>query len=65
MHNLSHVHVDEEAVEAALAISSIRSGKDLLDPYKDHPLHKISIDDETPTVIVEQDSSSDDEEEQV
>ena len=65
MHNLSHVHVDEEAVEAALAISSIRSGKDLLDPFKDHPLHKSSIDDETPTVIVEQDSSSDDEEEQV
>ena len=35
-HNLSHVHVDEEAVEAALAISSLRSSKDLPDPYKDH-----------------------------
>ena len=64
-HNMSHVHVDEEAVEAALAISSLRSGKDLPDPYKDHPLHKSSIDDETPTIVVEQDSSSDDEEEQV
>ena len=63
MHNLSHVHVDEEAVEAALAISSLRSGKDLPDPYKDHPLHKSSIDDETPTVVVEPESSSDDEEE--
>ena len=28
MHNLSHVHVDEESVETALAISSLRSGKD-------------------------------------
>ena len=64
-HNLSHVHVDEEAVEAALAISSLRSGKDLPDPYNDHPLHKSSINDETLTVVVEQDSSSDDEEEQV
>ena len=52
-HNLSHVHVDEEAVEAALAISSLRSGKDLPDPYKDHPLHKSSIDDETLTTVVE------------
>ena len=65
MHDLSHVHVDEEAVEAALVISSLRSGKDLPDPYKDHPLQKSSINDETPTVIVEQDSSSDDEEERV
>ena len=32
MHNLSHVHVDEEAVETALAISSLRSGKDLPKP---------------------------------
>ena len=42
-HNLSHVHVDEDAVEAALAISSLRSGKDLPDAYKDHPLHKSSM----------------------
>ena len=65
MHNLSRVHVDEEAVETAVAISSLRSGKDLLDPYKDHPLHKNSIDEETPTIVVEQDSSSEDEEERV
>ena len=65
MHNISHVHVDEEVVEAALAISSLRSGKDLTDPYKDHPLHKSSIVEETPTVLVEQDSSSDDQEEGV
>ena len=59
------MHVDEEAVEAALAISSLRSGKDLPDPYKDNPLHKSSIDDATPTVVVEPDSSSDDEEERL
>ena len=64
-HNLSHVHVNEEAVEAALAILSLRSGKDLPNPYKDHPLHKSSIDDKTSIVVVEQDSSSDDEEERV
>ena len=52
-------------MEVALAISSLSSGKDLPDPYKDHPLHKSSIDDETPTVVVEQDSISDDEEERV
>ena len=65
MHNLSHVHVDEEAVETALAISSLRSGKDLPDPYKDHPFHKSLMDEETPTVVVEQESSSEDEEEWV
>ena len=59
MHDLSHVHVDEEAVETALVISSLRTGKDLPDPYKGHPLHKSSIDEETP------DSSSEDEEERV
>ena len=52
-------------MEAALAISSLRSGKDLPDPYKDHPLHKSSIDDKTPTVVVEPDSSFDDEEKKV
>ena len=65
MHNLSHAHVDEEAVETTLAIWSLRSGKDLPEPYKDHPLHKSSIDEETQSVIVEQDSSSDDEDERV
>ena len=38
-HNINHVHVDEEAMETTLAISSLRSGKDLPDPYKDHPIH--------------------------
>ena len=57
--------MDEEAVETASAISSLRSGKDLPNPYKDHPLHKSSIDEETPIVVVEQDSSSEDEEERV
>ena len=65
MHHLNHVHVDEEAVETPLAISSLWSGKDLPDPYKDHPLHNSSIDEETPTVVVEQDSSLEDEEERV
>ena len=64
MHNLNHVHVDEEAVEIELAISSLRSSKDLPDPYKDHPLHKGWI-DEPPTAVVEEDSSSDDEEERM
>ena len=39
MHNISHVHVDEEALETTLGISSLRSGKDLPDPYKDHPIY--------------------------
>ena len=64
MHNLNHVHVDEEVVETSLAISSLRSGKDLQDPYKDYPFHKSSIDKEILTVVVEQDSSFEDEEEQ-
>ena len=38
-HNINLVHFDEEAVETALAISSLRSGKNLSDPYKDHPIH--------------------------
>ena len=65
MHNLSHVHVDEDAVETTLTILSLRSGKDLPDPYKDYPLHKSLIDEETPTVVVQQDSNSEDEEEHV
>ena len=65
MHNLNHVHVDEDVVETALAISSLRSGKDLPDPYKHHPLHKSSIVEETLTVVVEQDRSLEDEEKQV
>ena len=62
MHNLNHIHVDEEAVETTLAISSLRSGKDLPDPYKDHPINQGSINEETP-IIVEHDSNSEDEEE--
>ena len=45
MHNLNRVHVDEEAVEIGLAISSLRSG---------YPLHKSSIYQETFTIVVEQ-----------
>ena len=62
-HNLNHVHVDEEAMETELAISSLRSGKDLPDPYKDHPINQGSIFEETP-IIVEHDSDLEDEEEQ-
>ena len=39
-HNINHVHIDEEAVETTLAISSLRSRKALPDPYKDHPMHQ-------------------------
>ena len=50
-------------METTLEISSLRSGKDLPDPYKDHPIHQGSIKEETP-IIVEHDSDSEDEEEQ-
>ena len=62
-HNLNHVHVDKEAVKTALAISSLRSGKDLPDLYKDHPIHQGLIIKDTPN-IVEHDSDSKDEEKQ-
>ena len=64
-HNINHVHVDEEAVESALAISSLRSGKALPDPYKDHPFHQGSNGEKETPIIVEQDTDSEDEEEQV
>ena len=64
-HNINHVHVDEEAVETALAISSLRSGKALSDPYKDHPFHQGSNEEKETPIIVEQDTDSEDEEEQV
>ena len=64
-HNINHVHVDEEAVEMALAILSLRSEKDLPDPYKDHPIHQGSIEEKEASIIIEQDSDSEDEEEQV
>ena len=63
IHNVNHVHIDNEAMEIALAISSLQSGKDLLDPCKDHPMHQGSIDEETPILIAQQDSDSKDEEE--
>ena len=64
-HNINYVHIDEEAVETTLAMSSLRSGKALPDPYKDHPFHQgLSEEKETP-IIIEQDNDSKDEEEQV
>ena len=63
-HNINHVHVDEEAAETALAISSLRSGKDLPDPYKDHRIHQGPIEEEEVPIIVEHDSDSEDEKEQ-
>ena len=63
MHTINHVHVDEKAVETALEILSLRNGKDLLDPYKDHPINQGSINEETP-IIVEHDSDLEDKEEQ-
>ena len=62
-HNVNHGHIDGEAVETTLAISSLQSGKDLSDPYKDHLFHQGKIDEET-SIVVEQDNDSEDEEEQ-
>ena len=64
-HNINHVHIDEEAIETTLAISSLRSGKALPDPYKDHPFHQGQNEEKETTIIVKQDSDSKDEEEQV
>ena len=61
-HNINHVHVDEEAVETALAILSLRSGKNLPYPYKDHPIHQGPNEEEETPIIVEQDCSNDEEE---
>ena len=52
-HNINNVHVDEEAVETTLAISSLRSGKALSDPYKDHPFHQGSSEEKETPIIVE------------
>ena len=60
---MNHVHIDKKVVETTLAISSLRSGKGLPDPYKDHPIHQGPIIEETSTII-EQDINSKDEEEQ-
>ena len=62
-HNINHVHIDEEAVETTLAISSLQSGKDLPDPDKDHPIHQGPIKEEMP-IIIEHDNDSKDEDEQ-
>ena len=61
--NINHVHIDEEAVETALVISSLQSGKDLPDPYKDHPIHQGPIEEEETPIIVEHKSDSGDKEE--
>ena len=44
---------------------SLRSGKALPDPYKDHPIHQGSSEEIETPIIVEQDSDSEDEEKQV
>ena len=64
-HNINHVHIDEEAVETVLAISSLRSGKALPDPYKDHPFHQGSNEEKETSIIVEQNNDWEDEEEHV
>ena len=51
-------------METILAISSLRSGKGLLDPYKYHPIHQGLIEQEEMPIIVEHDSNSEDKEEQ-
>ena len=63
--NINHVHVDEEAVESAQAISSLRSGKALSNPYKDHPFHQGQNEEKETPIIIEQDTDSEDEEEHV
>ena len=63
MHNINHVHIDEEAVETTLAISSLWSGKDLPDSYMDHPIHQGPIEEEETLIIVEHNSGSADEKE--
>ena len=47
-----------------LAISSLRSDKDLPDPYKDHLIHQGPIEEEETPLIVEHNSDSEDKEEQ-
>ena len=49
-------------METTLVISSLRSCKDLLDPYKDHPIHQGPIIEDIPNII-EHDSDSEDKEE--
>ena len=49
-------------METTLVISSLRSGKDLPDPYKDHRIHQGLIEEETP-IIVEHHNDLEDKEE--
>ena len=49
-------------METTLAISNLRSGKDLPDPYKDHLIHQGLIEEETP-IIVKHESDSEEEKE--
>ena len=49
-------------METTLAISSLRSGKDLPNPYKNHPIHQGLIEEEEAPIIVKQDSLEDEEE---
>ena len=65
MHNINHIHVDEEAVKTALAILSLQSRKDLPDSYKDHPIHQGVIEEKATPIIIEKDSDSEDKVEQV
>ena len=64
MYNINHVHVDVEAVETKLEISSLQSGKDLPDPYKDHPIHQRPIEEEEIPIIIEHDNDFEDNKEQ-
>ena len=50
-------------METTLEISSLRSGHDLPDPYKDHPIHQGPIEEEETPIIVEHDIDLEDEEE--
>ena len=43
----------------------LRSGKNLSDPYKDHPTRKSVIEEETPMIVVKQDISFKDEDEKM
>ena len=52
-------------METTLAISSLRSGKALSDPYKDYPIHQGSSEEIETPIIIEPDNDSEDEEEQV
>ena len=57
-------HVKIACYQTALAISSLRSGKDLSDPYKDHPIHQGPTEEDEMLIIIEHDSNLEDEEEQ-